>query len=99
MMINQKDIDLIKSIVNYRGRKVYVKDYMPGMSLNSYWSGGCRDYFFFVNLKTGAASSVPQNGTMFDRLDLKSPEKLEADQVLVMKTVFRGKNGGLWIYA
>jgi len=98
-MLNEKDIAVIKSALGYRGKKIYLRNYQSGMSLNSYWDGGSRDYFFFVNIKTGQYTSVPQNGTMFDKLNLKSPDKLEENQVLVMQSYFRGKKGGLFIYA
>jgi hypothetical protein len=98
-MINEKQIAVVKSSLGYRGKKIYLRKYSPGMCLNSYWSEGCRDYFFFVNVITGQYTSVPQNGTMFDRLNLKSPENLEDNQVLVMQSIYRGKKGGLFIYS
>lgn len=55
---------------SYTGKTGKVQIHDGNMPLNSYWSGGCRDYFTLVDLSTGKVKSVPQNGTMFDKADL-----------------------------
>ena len=96
MELTETQIKAIKTAVGYRGRKISVEPFKP-MSLNSYWSGGSRDYFFFVSLNGRVLKTIPQNGTPFDKLDLRA-DTLEADQVLVRSSVIGGKNGPLRIY-
>jgi hypothetical protein len=96
MELTETQIKNIKAAVGYRGRKVSVHPFTP-ISLNSYWDGGSRDYFFFVSLNGAVLSTVPQNGTPFDRKDLRC-ESLEPGQILVKTSVLRGKNGPMRIY-
>jgi hypothetical protein len=85
------DIKKIAKAVGYRGRNIKLEKFRPGMSLNSYWDGGSRDYFYFVDIASGqVVNTVRQNGTPFDRLDLKA-DRLEPGQVLVEVSIFRGK--------
>lgn len=50
----------------YRGRRFAVEAFQGPMRLSSYWSGGSRDYFAFVNMGVaGLATQVPENGTPF----------------------------------
>lgn len=82
----------IARAVGYKGRNIKEEKFQPGISLNSYWDGGSRDYFYFVDIASAqVVQTVRQNGTPFDRLDLKA-DKLEPGQVLVNVAIFRGKS-------
>ena len=96
--LTESQVKLIKKATDYRGRNVKFKEFRTGMSLNSYWDSGSRDYYYFVNIFTGAAREVPQNGTPFDRLNLKS-DVLEANEVLAHRSVMRGKDIALYIHS
>lgn len=96
--LTDNQIKTIKRLAGYRGRNVKFKDFRPGMSLNSYWDSGSKDYFYFVNLATGSYTEVRQNGTPFDKLDLKA-DTLEPNTVLAEKVVMRGKDVALYIYS
>ncbi len=98
MNLSESQIKLVKKAAGYRGRNVKFKDFQPGMSLNSYWDSGSRDYFYFVNVLTGHVRIVGQNGTPFDGLNVKS-DILHANEVLAERTVMRGKDVALYIYS
>lgn len=98
IQLSANQVAAIKKSVGYRGRNVKFKEFKPGMSLNSYWDSGSRDYFYFVNVLSGASRSVPQNGTPFDKLNLKT-EVLNPNEVLVEKVVMRGKDVAVYIYS
>lgn len=96
--LTESQIKMIKKIADYRGRNVKFKEFLPGISLNSYWDSGCRDYFYFVNIAIGSYRVVPQNGTPFDKQSLKTTE-LQPNEVLVEKVVMRGKDVAVYIYS
>lgn len=96
MNLTEAQIKAIKSAVGYKGRRVSVEPFRP-MSLNSYWSGGSRDYFFFVTPNGQVLRTVPQNGTPFDRLNLRA-DSLEPGEILVESSIIGGKTGRLKIY-
>lgn len=102
MTLNDNQIREIKKLVGYKGRKVHQRDFRPGMSLNSYWSGGSRDYFFYVAVSNFSGSrvvnTVPQNGTPFDKLNLKA-ETLEQNVVIVEKSIIGGRDASITIYS
>lgn len=98
MSLSESQISMIKKAADYRGRKVKFAAFRPGMSLNSYWNSGCRDYFYFVNLKSGQVSSVPQNGTPYDSLNLKA-ESLPENTVLAEKVIINGRAAALYVYS
>lgn len=97
-LLTENQIKAIKKAADYRGRNVKHKDFVPGLNLNSYWDSGCRDYFYFVNIATGSYREVPQNGTPFDRLNLKA-EVLADNEVIAERVVMRGKDVALYIYS
>jgi hypothetical protein len=94
--LTENQIQSIKRAVGYRGRKVSVQPFKP-MSLNSYWNSGSRDYFHFVSPTGTVLRTVPQNGTPFDRLDLKA-DTLNDGEVLVQTSIYSGKTGPMRIY-
>lgn len=52
-------------------RKIWVNEFHGPKSLNSYWDGGCRDFFQLLDLNTlRQIGSIPQNGTPFDGQNL-----------------------------
>jgi len=97
-LLTDSQVRTIKRAADYRGRNVKHKDFVPGLNLNSYWDSGSRDYFYFVNLVTGAARQVPQNGTPFDKLNLTA-ESLGEHEVIAERVVMRGRDVALYIYS
>lgn len=97
--LSDLQINTIKKLVGYRGRKVHQREFRPGMSLNSYWSGGSRDYFFYVSVPVPTVvKTIPQNGTPFDKLNLKADE-LPENTVIVEKTIIGGRDASITIYS
>ena len=96
MELTETQIKAIKAAVCYKGRRVVVAEFKP-MSLNSYWCGGSRDYYFYVTPTGRVLETIPQNGTPFDKLNIKA-ETLEVGQLLVQTSVYGGKAGPLRIY-
>ena len=94
-------IRAIKQAVGYRGRKIQFKEYRVDMSLNSYWDSGSRDYFYWVSFPSGRLhTQIPQNGTPFDKLNLKTtPMDDTQNLVLVEKVIIRGRDVGINIYS
>jgi len=88
----------IKQKVGYKGRTIREKPFgnYP-VSVNSYWSGGSRDYWYLINLATGASKEFPQNGTPFDRLNL-SVDSLADNEILVLRPVYGGKTPSITVY-
>lgn len=97
-LLTENQVKAIKKAAAYRGRNVKHKDFVPGLNLNSYWDSGSRDYFYFVNIVTGATREVPQNGTPFDRLNLTA-DTLDTNTVIAERVVMRGKDIALYIYS
>lgn len=50
---------------NFNKREVKIETFSGPMLLNSYWSGGTRDYYAFLNLSTLKSVGVPENGSAF----------------------------------
>ena len=88
----------IKRLTGYRGRNYRLAEFKPGMSVNSYWDSGSRNYWYLVNRNTFAIKEIPQNGTPFDRLNLTC-DALGPEEVLVLKPIYGGRPGTLTIYS
>jgi hypothetical protein len=81
-----------RAFPEYRGRTFRFKAFEP-MRLVSYWDGGSRDWYAFVNLLTGDVKPLGQ---------FMQPSQLEAlpeNCVLVEHVIFCGKDLGLRVYA
>lgn len=99
MTFTENQIREIKRLVSYRGRKVHQREHRSGMSLNSYWDSGSRDYFYYINVASMSVyNTIPQNGTPFDGLNIKSTF-LPENVVLVERSVIRGKDSSITIYS
>lgn len=96
--LTEIQIKKVKQAAEYRGRNVKFKEFRSGMSLNSYWDSGSRDYYYYVNVLTGNCVTIPQNGTPFDGKNLKTSDLAE-HTVLAERVVMRGKDVALYIYS
>lgn len=96
---NDRSIEDLAKIAypSYNGRKFQVETFKGPKSLNSYWDGGSRTWFVFVNLATMAIYSIEQNGTMFDGKNFTLSE-LPFNVALVEHSHFCGKDMGIRIY-
>ncbi len=63
-----------RAFPNTNFRALTVREFRGPMSLNSYWSGGYRDYFVVLPIEGNGAASVPQNGSAFDERNLSLSE-------------------------
>lgn len=49
----------------FKKREVEIRPFKGPMRLDSYWSGGSRDYYAIVNLATYKKEEIPENGSGF----------------------------------
>jgi len=69
------------------------------MDLTSYWDGGSRSYFQVLELATGKAMGVPQNGTPFDNgRNFQNVEMPAPGFAVVERSIFLGKESGLHLH-
>ena len=96
--MTEKTEKMIKSIVKTKGRKPFVyKQFRPGIIVNSYWDGLDRDFWYIINTLSGACKVIPPNGSPYDKLNLRC-DQLAANEVLVCKTSWAGKDLALVVY-
>jgi hypothetical protein len=83
---------------SYRGRKIKVQPISPEHTIDvrSYWDGGSRDYFAFVNLATGEVSSQVPAQSAYDR-QIGGADRVSLPRGIacVQHTIFCGKDLGL----
>lgn len=94
---------VIKAIIaatfpSYNGRKIKVQVQDYPLRVESYWSGGSRDYFAAFNFNTQRATAVPQNGTPFDGGPIAPNGVLIPQHACIVRhSIFCGKDSGLTI--
>lgn len=107
--INEKKImyikpdETIKKIVkaafpDYNGKKFQLSTSVP-TRLDSYWDGGSRNYYVFVELATMKSISLPSNHPLFEPNNPRDLKILPNGIVIVQHTFFCGKDMGITIYA
>jgi hypothetical protein len=87
---------LIAQRIGYTGKKFKLSTDIP-KTLNSYWDGGSREYYYFFDLKDGKMLTMPANHPMFDKVPNKL-DHLPKGVILVNNTIFCGKELGLTFY-
>lgn len=50
----------------YKGKRINVESFRGPMTMQSYWSGGSRDYWSVVNMDTLKSIDIPENGTTWN---------------------------------
>lgn len=83
-----------KAFPSYSGRKFKLDNSGRPVNMTSHWDGGSRDYFVVLQLGSGQAKEIPQNGTMFDRVDVKDTV-VPPGFVIIEHTIFCGKDLGI----
>ena len=81
----------------YRGRKFRYDTRIP-TDLSSYWDGGSRNSFAFVELKTGKVAPVQSNHPFFEAGRPSELKSLPAGFVVVEHSIFCGKDMGMTVY-
>lgn len=71
-----------RAFPEYNGKRFRVEIFQGPMRLDSYWSGGSRDYWTAVRLNDGATATVPENGTPWNPT-LEQVEQLPENTALV----------------
>ena len=99
MYINNPEIQQIARIAfpNYSGRKFQVLAFSGPKNIHSYWDGGSRDSYVFVNLNTGKTMEVPENGTFYTAA-IGELKELPEGIVLVEHSIFCGKDAGITVF-
>lgn len=85
---------------SYHGKTFSVEPLTGPMRLDSYLSGGSRDYYVMIDLASGRNIAIPENGTPFSNggqvfnLENGLPDGV----ALVQHTIFSGKDLGITVY-
>jgi hypothetical protein len=81
----------------YRGKKfaIEIRDYP--IDVRSYWDGGSRDYFTFVNLTTYETMAMPAQSGFDRQIQGADSVTIPAGFACVQHTIFCGKDLGLTI--
>jgi len=84
---------------SYRGRTFKLVADGDPVSVVSYWAGGSRDSYVAIDLATGRALPIPQNGTPFDGGPIR-PDGVAVPPgyAIVKHSVFCGKDVGITFY-
>lgn len=83
---------------DYRGRKIFIIPQSAPLNVRSYWEGGSRSYFQFLNLATFATVAMPaQSG--FDR-PIRGADSvtLPLGVICIEHCYFCGKDCGIRIH-
>jgi hypothetical protein len=81
---------------SYRGRKFHIEVSEHPIDVRSYWDGGSRSYFCFVNLATMAVSQQVPAQSAFDRpIGGADAVALPVGFACVEHSIFCGKDSGL----
>lgn len=85
-----------RAFPGYTGRQFKITISDSPINCASYWSGGSRDYFAFLNLATGEASAQMPAQSAFDRrVEGLDAVPLPPGFACVRHTIFCGKDMGL----
>lgn len=81
----------------YHGRKFKIEVSDDPIDVRSYWDGGSRDYFVFVDLKSMRAAAMPAQSAFDPKIAGAESVKLPADFACVQHSIFCGKDSGITI--
>ncbi len=79
---------------SYTGRKFKLDNSGRPVNMTSHWDGGSRDQFVILQLGSGQTKPVPQNGTMFDHINVQDTA-VPPGFIIVEHTIFCGKDLGI----
>lgn len=79
---------------DYNGKKFRVSVVGHPFSVSSYWDGGSRNYFTFVNLSTMAVMPIPPQSAYDPKIQGADAVSLVPGLVCVEHTYFCGKDAG-----
>ncbi len=80
---------------NYTGRKFSIEVQTKSFSVASYWEGGSRDYFVFVDLRNGRTIAMPQQSAYDEPINGANECLLPPHCACVSHCIFCGKDAGL----
>lgn len=83
---------------DYRGRKFRLVVDADPIDVRSYWDGGSRDYFRFVNLATAAMAEVPAQSAFDKPINGAERVELPPHVACVRHSYFCGKDSGLTVF-
>jgi hypothetical protein len=95
--------DYLKQMISraypdYRGRKVSLCPQSYPLNVKSYWEGGSRSYFTFMNLATGQVQQMPAQSA-FDQQIKGSDSVMLPDGIACFERIyFCGKDLGIRIH-
>lgn len=88
----------IAKMMGYKGKYFRLSTSVPS-SLDSYWDGGSRDYYFFYHLDQNNIVEVGSNHPIYEKNQPRTLEELPDRVILVKHTICCGKDLGLTFYA
>jgi hypothetical protein len=83
---------------NYTGRQINYSPSIPHR-LDSYWSGGSKDYYCFYHLDEKEILPVQSNHPVFEGQNPRELKVLPKRIILLRHAIFCGKDIGITIYA
>lgn len=82
---------------DYKGRKFFAKIQERPIDTRSYWDGGSRDYFVFVDLRNGRTMGVPAQSAYDKPMANADAIILPEHCACVRRKIFCGKEMGLTV--
>ena len=83
---------------SYNGRKFKIEVASHPLNVKSYWDGGSRDYFTFVNLQTRETLTMPPQSAYDAQIAGADKVNLPVGFVCVEHSIFCGKDSGITIH-
>jgi len=83
---------------SYRGRKVTIVPQRYPLNVQSYWSGGSRDYFVFLRLDIFAVAPMPAQSAFDKPVQGADAVTLPVGIACVEHSIFCGKDVGIRIH-
>lgn len=89
---------LTATFPKYKGRKVRIEAQRFPLDVRSYWDGGSRDYFVFLNLADMKSVSMPGQGINDRPVAGADKVTLPEGVACVEHSIFCGKDVGITIH-
>lgn len=89
---------LLATYPDYRGRKIRIVPQTYPLNVRSYWEGGSRTYFMFLDLATFKTAPMPAQSAFDKPVQGADAVTLPVGIACVTHSIFCGKDTGITIY-
>ena len=83
---------------DYRGRKIFIVPQAYPLDVRSYWDGGSRSYYTFLNLATFERAAMPAQSAFDRQLAGADSVTLPTGIACIEHVIFCGKDLGIRIH-